>query len=104
MLELAKKLGVLIETEGKDIKITAKNISTSDLDEELGAKIRSSILFVGPLLARLGRARIPMPGGCTLGKRSISAHIEAFTKAGVDISYSENHVTFTSPIKKRQPT
>ena len=102
MLDLAKRLGVLVEKEDNIIKITAKNITTSDLHEELGAKIRSSILFVGPLLARLGRARIPMPGGCTLGKRSISAHIEAFTKAGVDIASSENHVTFTSPIKKRQ--
>lgn len=101
MLEIAQKLGVSISREGKDIKLTASTLTTSDVDDGLGNKIRASILFVGPLLTRLGRARIPLPGGCTLGKRSIASHIEAFTKAGVDISFSDNHVTFTSPIKKR---
>ncbi len=101
MLEIAQLLGAKITREGSDIKISSSNLTTSDIDDELGGKIRTSILFVGPLLNRFGSVKVPMPGGCTLGKRSIAAHLEVFTKAGVQIEYQESHVVFSTPSQKR---
>jgi UDP-N-acetylglucosamine 1-carboxyvinyltransferase len=101
MLEIAKRLGATVEKEGSDIKISSNNLQTSNIDEDLGGKVRTSIMFVGPLLHRFGHVKVPMPGGCTLGKRSIAAHIEVFTKAGVEIEYGDMHVTFKKPTNSR---
>ena len=54
-------------------------------------------MFAGPLLARFGVAEIPLPGGCDLGMRSISAHLDSFKKAGVKFEYAEGYVKFTAP-------
>lgn len=102
MLEIAKRLGADIGRTGSDIKISSKNLFTSQIDEELGGKVRTSIMFVGPLLHRFGSVTVPMPGGCTLGKRSIAAHIEVFTKAGVQIEYGDSHVVFKQPKHERK--
>lgn len=97
MLEISELLGARVAKEGSDIYITADSLTTSKVPVDLGGTVRTSILFVAPLLHRFGEAIIPMPGGCTLGKRSIAAHIEVFTKAGVQITYDDTSVTFKSP-------
>lgn len=59
-------------------------------------------MFAGPLLARLGKAQIPLPGGCLLGFRSITTHLDAFKAAGVKIKLADNNVILTAP-KKPSP-
>ncbi len=54
-------------------------------------------MFAGPLLVRFGKARIPLPGGCVLGKRSISAHIDSFNKVGIKTEVGDGYVEFTAP-------
>src|SRR3989338_11323256 len=54
-------------------------------------------MFAGPLLARMGKAKIPVPGGCVLGKRSIAAHIDSLSKAGVKIELEDGYAVFTAP-------
>ena len=56
-------------------------------------------MFAGPLLARFGVAEIPLPGGCDLGMRSISAHLDSFRKAGISFKYVDGYVKFTAPKK-----
>jgi len=86
MLEIVKKLGAEVDfIEKRKVKITAKNISPEKLDFDMINKMRSSILFIGPLLARFGTVRIPQPGGCIIGSRPIDFHINAFSKMGITI-------------------
>ncbi len=86
MLEIIKEMGAEIEyLDKRRVKITAKDINPSRLSFDLVNKMRSSILLVGPLLARFGHVKIPQPGGCLIGSRPIDAHINAFLKMGVKI-------------------
>ncbi len=86
MLEVVKEMGAEVEfIEKRKVKITAKNIIPEKLDFEMANKMRSSVLFIGPLLARFGKVSIPQPGGCVIGSRPIDFHINAFSKMGVTI-------------------
>lgn len=98
ILEMLKLLGAKIDdSDYSQIKITCKNLKSYKVDQDLGGKIRASILFAGSLLARFGKAEIPVPGGCVLGKRSISAHIDVFQKLGVKVEYFDGYARFTAP-------
>lgn len=98
MLEILQKLGAEVDSSNySEVKVSCKNITSNVIDEVLGNKIRATILFVGPMLARTGVVELPVPGGCTLGKRSISAHIDVFLKAGVKVEYLDRFVRFTAP-------
>ena len=102
-LEMLNLLGAAVDDRDfNNLKINCKNLNSYKIDPVLGSQIRASILFVGPLLARFGRAKIPLPGGCVLGKRSISAHIDAFKKAGVSVEASEKYVEFIAPKKLKK--
>lgn len=101
MLEIVKKLGGIVDdSDFNNLKITCKDIKTHVIDKELGGKLRSSVMFAGPLLARVGKVTIPTPGGCTLGMRSMSAHLDAFKKAGVRVQLEENAITLVAPKEK----
>lgn len=96
LFSIIQQLGGTVE--GKDqIKINCKNLRSWKIDEKLGGEIRASLNFVGPLLARFGKAEVPLPGGCDLGARSIEAHTNVFAKAGVKIERLQNSIRFTSP-------
>ncbi len=98
LLEMMKLLGASVDDSNYDnLKINCSKINTYKVDKVLGEKIRASIMFAGPLLSRFGLAEIPVPGGCVLGARSISAHVDAFQKAGVKIEYCDGFVRFTAP-------
>lgn len=105
MLEMLKLLGASVDdSDFNNIKINCSNVNSYKVDKVLGSAIRASIMFAGPLLARFGICEIPVPGGCVLGKRSISAHIDSFSKVGVEINFIEDdYVRFTAP-KSIQPS
>jgi UDP-N-acetylglucosamine 1-carboxyvinyltransferase len=87
MLELAADLGAEVERLGPgEIRIHAADDPRSDLDEELCGRIRASVLFAGPLLARCGRAIVPPPGGDVIGRRRLDTHMHAFERLGVTVS------------------
>lgn len=100
ILQIIKLLGGSAEwTSADSLTINCKNLNSSNIDPVLGGRLRSSILFVGPLLARFGEATVPIPGGCVLGKRSIAGHIDIFNQVGVkSILDSENStIKFIAP-------
>ena len=101
ILQILKLLGATIRQDknGRTI-INCKTMNSHEIDQKLGGQFRASILFAGPLLARFGKARIPMPGGCTLGFRSISAHVDIFKQAGVNVELKGDWVEFTSSPKQ----
>ncbi|HEY7017202.1 MAG TPA: UDP-N-acetylglucosamine 1-carboxyvinyltransferase, partial [Gaiellaceae bacterium] len=65
--------------------VHAADVSTHELDTELSSRIRASFLLAGPLLARVGRASVPPPGGDVIGRRRLDPHIHAFAELGAEI-------------------
>lgn len=80
--ELLRKLGAIIDFDGAILKIDAGGVNRFQLDEEIAKNMRASIVFLGPLLARFGKAELPHPGGCVIGKRPIDFFIDGFNKLG----------------------
>jgi len=103
ILQILKLLGAEVDqtTEG-ELKINCANISSYRVDQVLGGQFRASLMFAGPLLARFGVAEIPLPGGCVLGMRSISAHLDVFKKTGVSFEYVDGYVKFMAPKKQEK--
>lgn len=99
MLEMLRLLGASVDdSDYNNIKINCAGLKSYRVDKELGSLIRASIMFAGPLLARFGVCELPVPGGCVLGKRSISAHIDSFSKVGVTAEFMQDgYVRFTAP-------
>ena len=86
MLALVADLGVDVRSAGDGaVRIHAVDVSKHELDEQLCARIRASILLAGPLLARWGEAIVPPPGGDVIGRRRLDTHIHAFVRLGAEI-------------------
>ena len=85
MLEIAETLGAKVSrTEGR-VSIRAADLQTHEVSEELCDQTRTSILFVAPLLARLGRAKLHPPGGDQIGRRRLDAHFYGLRGLGADV-------------------
>lgn len=96
MLLILQALGAGVEKIGEhDWKIEAANINMSDIPAELSRKIRASILFAGPLLARTGKAIMPPPGGDVIGRRRVDTHFLALQELGARVSV-DGPFSFTS--------
>ena len=103
MLDLAAALGADVQRGGGgEVRITGAGISKFELDEELCSRIRASILFAGPLLARHGQAVVPPPGGDVIGRRRLDTHIHALTVLGADISADKVYRMRTDGLKGAQ--
>ena len=86
MLGLLERLGVKVAWTGEnEIRLQAEEISDAEIDEELANRIRASFLVAGPLLARTGEVRMPPPGGDTIGRRRLDAHLDAFRDMGAKV-------------------
>lgn len=95
LVELIKKLGAEIDWLGeRKLKVKAKNLDPDNLDNNLVSKLRSSVLLIGPLLARCGYVKITQPGGCYIGVRSIDTHIDALKKFGINVEEGNNYFIF----------
>ena len=87
MLGLLERLGVKVAWMGEnELRLQADQISGDEVDEELADRIRASFLIAGPLLARFGEARMPPPGGDTIGRRRLDAHLDAFRDLGAKVA------------------
>ncbi len=86
MIKILKVLGSEVEKIGdNDYKITTINIKSDEVPIELASKVRASILFAGPILARLGRVVLPPPGGDVIGRRRLDTHFLALKEFGARI-------------------
>ena len=83
MMELLQRLGAGAEWTGSnEVRVDASGLSSHEIDPGLAERIRASFLLAGPLLARLGRASVPPPGGDVIGRRRLDPHIHAFEQLG----------------------
>jgi UDP-N-acetylglucosamine 1-carboxyvinyltransferase len=103
MLDLAADLGADVERIGNgEVRISSRGVSKHELDEELCSRIRASILFAGPLLARWGRAVVPPPGGDVIGRRRLDTHIHALMRLGADIRTDKVYLMQTEGLRGAQ--
>ncbi len=86
MLALLEDLGVnVLWRDDHELVLRANQLRSSEVDADLGSKIRASFLLAGPLLARLGEARMPPPGGDVIGRRRLDPHLDALGALGARI-------------------
>ena len=80
------------EYQGQTLSLSAKNIVDTTAPYELVSKMRASFWVIGPLLARMGEARVSMPGGCAIGTRPVDLLIMALARLGADIEIDGGYV------------
>jgi len=100
MFEIFTALGGTVETlEPNTFRLHPGKIATSTVPVEQAQKIRASILFAGPLLARLGKVVLPPPGGDVIGRRRLDTHFLAFTELGAKVKIADTFTFTAKPLK-----
>jgi UDP-N-acetylglucosamine 1-carboxyvinyltransferase len=97
MAEVLEHLGAVVEWDGSNVTVDSSGASGLEAPYELVRKMRASIVVLGPLLARYGRGRVAMPGGCNIGSRKIDLHLKGFEKMGAQFSYDHGYLEATAP-------
>ena len=98
MCEILEHIGVDVEWQGPHVlRLCAGSIGEGRLDPALCRRVRASILFAGPLLARLGRVALPLPGGDVIGRRRVDTHFHAIQALGASVEVAENHYEIAAP-------
>jgi UDP-N-acetylglucosamine 1-carboxyvinyltransferase len=97
MCQLMTLLGAVVELDGDTVRVNASNLTTCRADRDLTAAMRASFYVVGPLLARLHRAEVPLPGGCAIGSRPVDYVIRALRQLGVQADEQTDVVVCTTP-------
>ena len=92
MAEVLGRLGAAVERRDGALSIDASGPLELETPYELVRRMRASILVLGPLLARTGRARVAMPGGCNIGRRKIDLHIRGLERMGAQFSYDHGYL------------
>ena len=104
MSDILIAMGINIKFKNNKLEINTENITKppKNLFFDLHNSLRASFFCIGPVLAKFGKAEIPMPGGCSIGARPIDEHIEALKKLGVKFQFDNNYVIaeVTNPNKK----
>jgi UDP-N-acetylglucosamine 1-carboxyvinyltransferase len=92
MGSLLTRLGINFQAEHNRIFLRTHGINSIEAPYELVKTMRASVLVLGPLLARMGEARVSLPGGCAIGARGINLHLMGLKKMGADIILSEGYI------------
>lgn len=97
--EVLAHLGVTAKHDPSQqtLDIDSSNITSHEAPYELVRKMRASFLVMGPLLARVGKAKISLPGGCAIGTRPIDLHLKGFEALGADIEIGHGYIEATAP-------
>ncbi|HIV73262.1 MAG TPA: UDP-N-acetylglucosamine 1-carboxyvinyltransferase [Candidatus Aquabacterium excrementipullorum] len=107
-LKLLANMGVVAERHGGDadlVTLDAGQVNNPEAPYELVKTMRASILVLGPLLARFGRARVSLPGGCAIGSRPVDQHIKGLQAMGAQITVEHGYIEARTPVgADGQPT
>ena len=96
MAKLLAQMGVAVDRGDQKTVLHAKEITDPTATYELVKTMRASVLVLGPLLARTGKARVSLPGGCAIGARPIDLHIKGFEKLGATVTTEYGYVEATA--------
>jgi len=89
---LLGRLGVDFQIEGNKVFLRSDTLNSIEAPYNLVKTMRAGVLVLGPLLARMGKAKVSLPGGCAIGARPINLHLMGLEKMGADITLSEGYV------------
>ena len=92
MAKLLALLGVEVETEGGRVMLEASKVQSIEAPYDLVKTMRASILALGPLLTRLGEAKVSLPGGCAIGTRPVSLHLKGLAMMGAEIQVEHGYI------------
>src|SRR5678816_2058615 len=99
---LLEDIGATVLTpELRTHKITASHIELFEAPYELVKTMRASVLALGPLLARFGKAKVSLPGGCAIGTRPIDLHLAGFEQFGAEVKLEGGNVVARAPVDGR---
>jgi UDP-N-acetylglucosamine 1-carboxyvinyltransferase len=101
MSEILAALGVKLQRQGDVLEVNARHIGHSQAPYELVSQLRASFFVIGPLLARLGEARVPLPGGCAIGARPVDLHVRGLQAMGADVLIERGTVHARVRVGKR---
>jgi len=101
MADIAQLLGAQIKWDNDTLSIKANKLETHILPDVPTQSLRGSVVFVGALLARIGKAVLPCPGGCAIGARPLTEHTDILTQMGVEVLVKGDKYHFTK--KKNIP-
>ncbi len=91
-IEVLKNLGCSVEQREKTLFVDSGNITGCTIPDDLMRQMRSSIIFLGAIIARCREAVVSMPGGCEIGNRPIDLHLKALRQLGVEITESHGYI------------
>ena len=91
ILKLLSAFGVKSEG-GETLRINAGGITNCEASYDLVRKMRASVLVLGPLVARMGEARVSLPGGCAIGARPVNLHIKALKDLGAEVTLKDGYI------------
>ena len=97
MAALLRTMGMGVELKDHVLTLDTRGVDRYEAPYEHVKKMRASIYVLGPLLARYGRAKVSLPGGCAWGPRPVNLHIEAIRKLGADVDLKEGYIMQSRP-------
>ncbi len=95
--DLLTHLGCTVTADGSSMVLDASGINVFDAPYDLVRKMRTSILVLGPLLARFHKARVSLPGGCAIGTRPVDLHIDGLKALGAEITLDQGYIIAEAP-------
>ena len=99
MVDILRCLGVGVERSNNRIRLQADGLSNAEPPYELVNSLRASFFSIGPLLGRLGQAKVPLPGGCRIGARPVVEHIRGLKALGAQVTVEHGTVNAAVPGK-----
>lgn len=96
-ITILRRLGCRVSAEGDAVSVDARTMSSCTIPDALMREMRSSIIFLGAIIGRMGEASLSFPGGCELGPRPIDLHLQALRRLGVQITEDHGRLLCTAP-------
>ncbi len=97
MARLLRGMGARIDRAANSVTLQADDLGSTEAPYELVKTMRAAILVLGPLLARFGRARVSLPGGCAIGARPVDQHVKGLQALGAEIRVEHGYLVATAP-------
>ncbi len=97
MERLLVDIGTVVDVDGETVRLRTEKILSPEAPYELVKTMRASSLVLGPLVARSGRARVSLPGGCAIGARPINLHILGLEQLGAQINQTHGYIEAVAP-------
>ncbi|MBM3316057.1 UDP-N-acetylglucosamine 1-carboxyvinyltransferase [candidate division WOR-3 bacterium] len=92
MLQLLRSMGVAVERQGRAARITAAGRVSTEAPYDIVRKMRASYYVLGPLVARFGRAKVSLPGGCAIGARPVDLHLRGMSGLGAKVTIEHGYI------------